>query len=471
MLFFEPVFIFFLIIVKITISLVKNDKKKLVLLISSYFFYGFWDWRFLGLIWISTLIDFVTGNLIYRSKKNNLKIKLLTISILSNLLVLSIFKYYNFFIESLNKVINQPNFFDTINIILPVGISFYTFQSMAYSIDVYKGRIKPTKNLIDFSNFIAFFPQLVAGPIEKAKNLLPQLEKFTGSSSNNFSRIIILLFLGYLKKVILADNIGVIVDINFLNYENLNSFDILFTLYLFSLQIYFDFSGYSDFARGIALVFGINLIKNFNQPYFSKSPKEFWSRWHISLSNWLKDYVYIPLGGNKNSFVKTNFNVMTTMLLGGLWHGASWNFVIWGIVHGLYLVVNNIALKVVKINYFFSKDLNLMNFVKIILTFFLILVTWLPFRSTNSQVTYSILESLFQLNFIINLDNLKLACILLFILLAIDLPAYIFKSHYYLEKLPKLLFYSLIILISVFGTLINLFINSTPNKPFIYFQF
>ena len=471
MLFFEPVFIIFLIIVKITISLVKNDKKKFVLLISSYFFYGFWDWRFLGLIWISTLIDFVTGNLIYRSKKNNLKIKLLTISILSNLLVLSIFKYYNFFIESLNKVINQPNFFDTINIILPVGISFYTFQSMAYSIDVYQGRIKPTKNLIDFSNFIAFFPQLVAGPIEKAKNLLPQLEKFTGSSSNNFSRIIILLFLGYLKKVILADNIGVIVDINFLNYENLNSFDILFTLYLFSLQIYFDFSGYSDFARGIALVFGINLIKNFNQPYFSKSPKEFWSRWHISLSNWLKDYVYIPLGGNKNSFVKTNFNVMTTMLLGGLWHGASWNFVIWGIVHGLYLVVNNIALKVVKINYFFSKDLNLMNFVKIILTFFLILVTWLPFRSTNSQVTYSILESLFQLNFIINLDNLKLACILLFILLAIDLPAYIFKSHYYLEKLPKLLFYSLIILISVFGTLINLFINSTPNKPFIYFQF
>ena len=471
MLFFEPVFIFFLIIVKITISLVKNDKKKLVLLISSYFFYGFWDWRFLGLIWISTLIDFVTGNLIYRSKKNNLKIKLLTISILSNLLVLSIFKYYNFFIESLNKVINQPNFFDTINIILPVGISFYTFQSMAYSIDIYQGRIKPTKNLIDFSNFIAFFPQLVAGPIEKAKNLLPQLENFTGSSSNNFSRIIILLFLGYLKKVILADNIGVIVDINFLNYENLNSFDILFTLYLFSLQIYFDFSGYSDFARGIALVFGINLTKNFNQPYFSKSPKEFWSRWHISLSNWLKDYVYIPLGGNKNSFVKTNFNVMTTMLLGGLWHGASWNFVIWGIVHGLYLVVNNIALKVVKINYFFSKELNLMNFVKIILTFFLILVTWLPFRSTNSQVTYSILESLFQLNFIINLDNLKLACILLFILLAIDLPAYIFKSHYYLEKLPKLLFYSLIILISVFGTLINLFINSTPNKPFIYFQF
>jgi len=471
MLFFEPVFIIFLIIVKITISLVKNDKKKFVLLISSYFFYGFWDWRFLGLIWISTLIDFVTGNLIYRSKKNNLKIKLLTISILSNLLVLSIFKYYNFFIESLNKVINQPNFFDTINIILPVGISFYTFQSMAYSIDIYQGRIKPTKNLIDFSNFIAFFPQLVAGPIEKAKNLLPQLENFTGSSSNNFSRIIILLFLGYLKKVILADNIGVIVDINFLNYENLNSFDILFTLYLFSLQIYFDFSGYSDFARGIALVFGINLTKNFNQPYFSKSPKEFWSRWHISLSNWLKDYVYIPLGGNKNSFVKTNFNVMTTMLLGGLWHGASWNFVIWGIVHGLYLVVNNIALKVVKINYFFSKELNLMNFVKIILTFFLILVTWLPFRSTNSQVTYSILESLFQLNFIINLDNLKLACILLFILLAIDLPAYIFKSHYYLEKLPKLLFYSLIILISVFGTLINLFINSTPNKPFIYFQF
>ncbi len=471
MLFFEPVFIFFLLTVKIIISFVKNDKKKLVLLVSSYFFYGFWDWRFLGLIWISTLIDFSIGNLIYRTKKKNLKIKLLTISIFSNLFILGIFKYYNFFIQSLNKAINEPNFFDTINIILPVGISFYTFQSMAYTIDIYHGKIRPTKNLIDFSNFISFFPQLVAGPIEKAKNLLPQLENFTGDSSKNFSRIIILLFFGYLKKVLLADNIGVIVDNNFLNYENLNLFDILFTLYLFSLQIYFDFSGYSDFARGIALVFGINLIKNFNQPYFSKSPKEFWSRWHISLSNWLKDYVYIPLGGNKNSFVRTNFNVMATMLLGGLWHGASWNFVLWGFIHGLYLIINNVILKIIKVNYFSSIKLSLINFLKIILTSFLILITWLPFRSTNSQITYSILESLFQFNFIINLDNLKLACILFFILLAIDLPAYIFKSHYYLEKLPRILFYSLLIIISVFGTLINLFVNSTPNKPFIYFQF
>ena len=471
MLFFEPVFVFFLLTIKIIINFVNNDKKKLVLLLSSYFFYGFWDWRFLGLIWVSTFIDFTIGNLIYKTIKKDLKIKLLIISIFSNLLILGVFKYYNFFIHSLNKIINEPNFFDTIYIILPVGISFYTFQSMSYTIDIYHGKIKPTKNLIDFSNFIAFFPQLVAGPIEKASNLLPQLENFTGYASKNFSRILILLFFGYIKKVILADNIGVIVDNNFLNYHSLNSFDILFTLYLFSLQIYFDFSGYSDFARGIALIFGINLIKNFNQPYFSKSPKEFWSRWHISLSNWLRDYVYIPLGGNKNSFVKTNFNVMTTMLLGGLWHGASWNFVLWGFIHGLYLVINNMFLKFIELNHFLSTKFNLINFLKIILTFIVILITWLPFRSNNFHTTYSILESLFQFNFIINSNDFKLACILFFILLIIDLPAYIFKSHYYLEKLPRLLFYSLIIIISIFGTLINLFINSTPSKPFIYFQF
>ena len=201
---------------------------------------------------------------------------------------------------------------------------------MAYTIDIYNHKIKPAKTLIDFANFIAFFPQLVAGPIEKAKNLLPQIENFRGSCSQDISKIIILIFFGYLKKVLLADNIGAIVDDKFFKHEVLNSFDILIVLFLFSLQIYFDFSGYSDFARGIALIFGINLIKNFNQPYFSKSPKEFWSRWHISLSNWLKNYVYIPLGGNKGSFLKTNINVMVTMILGGLWHGPSWNFVLWG---------------------------------------------------------------------------------------------------------------------------------------------
>ncbi len=471
MLFFEPIFIFFLLTVKIIISLVENNKKKLVLLLSSYFFYGFWDWRFLGLIWISTVIDYTVGKLIYKTVKKRSRVRLLLISISSNLLILGIFKYYNFFIHSLNKIIDQPNYFDTINIILPVGISFYTFQSMAYTIDIYNNKIKPAKTLIDFSNFIAFFPQLVAGPIEKAKNLLPQLENFKGSCSQNFSKIIILIFFGFLKKVLLADNIGVIVDNKFLNYEMLNSFDIILVLYLFSLQIYFDFSGYSDFARGVALIFGVNLIKNFNQPYFSMSPKEFWSRWHISLSNWLRDYVYIPLGGNKKGFIKTNFNVMATMILGGLWHGASWNFVLWGLIHGFYIVINNILLKVPKLNFSIRKKFNIINFLKIFFTFILILITWLPFRSNNYDITLSILESLFQFNFVVNMADLRLAFTFLIIFLIIDVPAYILKSHYYLKRLPKIIFYVLIISISIFGTLINLFINSTVNKPFIYFQF
>ena len=471
MLFFESTFLAFLIIVKVIITLVDDNKKKLVLLISSYFFYGFWDWRFLGLIWLSTLIDFSVGSLIYKTLRKDFKRYFLIISIVSNLFILGIFKYYNFFIFSLNQIINEPNLFNTIEIILPVGISFYTFQSMAYSIDIYYGRLKPASSFIDFANFIAFFPQLVAGPIEKAENLLPQLENFKGSYRNHISKIIILLFFGYFKKVLLADNIGVMVDENFTNLQTLNSFDIIFTLYLFSLQIYFDFSGYSDFARGIALIFGVDLMKNFNQAYFSKSPKEFWSRWHISLSNWLRDYVYIPLGGNKGSFIRTNVNVMVTMLLGGLWHGASWNFVFWGFLHAVYIIMNNIYLKFFKLKFFRNKELLSLNIIKIISTYTLILITWLPFRSNDFQITTLILNSLFKFDFLVNYESLKIAIFLFFILIIIDLPAYVLKTHYYLEKLPNRLLYFLVLLITVFGTVINFFINSFQSKPFIYFQF
>ena len=226
MLFFEPAFIYFLIIAKLLISLVDKKSKKLILLISSYFFYGFWDWRFLGLIWLSTIIDFSVGKLLFKAINNDIRKKLLYISISSNLLILCAFKYYNFFINSLNIIIGQSNYFNSLNIILPVGISFYTFQSMAYTIDIYNHKIKPAKTLIDFANFIAFFPQLVAGPIEKVKNLLPQIENFRGSCSQDISKIIILIFFGYLKKVLLADNIGVIVDDKFFKHEVLNSLDI-----------------------------------------------------------------------------------------------------------------------------------------------------------------------------------------------------------------------------------------------------
>jgi D-alanyl-lipoteichoic acid acyltransferase DltB (MBOAT superfamily) len=453
------------------LGLVNADKKKLILIISSYFFYGYWDWRFLGLIWLSTLIDFSIGNLIHKTLRKNIKLNLLIISIFSNLIILGIFKYFNFFVHSLNHFMNEENYFNTMEIILPVGISFYTFQSMAYTIDIYKARIKPAKTFIDFANFIAFFPQLVAGPIERAKNLLPQLQNFKGSYRNQLSRIIILLFLGYIKKVIFADNIGTIVDKNFIEYDIMNSFDVIFTLYLFSLQIYFDFSGYSDFARGIALIFGVDLMRNFNQPYFSKSPKEFWSRWHISLSNWLRDYVYIPLGGNKGSFIRTNINVLLTMLLGGLWHGASWNFVLWGFLHAIYILTNNLFIKLFKLKSKKNIGLYFKNTLQIFFTYILILITWLPFRSNDIDITTKILDSLLQLNFVVNYKSLKIAVFLLFVLIIIDLPAYLLKNYYYLEKLPKQLLYSLIFFLITFGVVINSFINSSPNKPFIYFQF
>ena len=471
MLFFEPTFLIFLITVKVAITLVNNDMKKLILLASSYFFYGFWDWRFLGLIWLSTIVDYYIGKLIYKTLNKYLKRYLLIISIASNLIILGFFKYYNFFILSLNQIVENPNLFNTLEIILPVGISFYTFQSMAYTIDIYYGRLKPSSSLINFANFIAFFPQLVAGPIERAKTLLPQLKNFRGSYHCHISKIVILLFFGYFKKVLLADNIGVIVDENFTNYEILNSFDILFTLFFFSLQIYFDFSGYSDFARGIALIFGIDLMINFNQAYFSKSPKEFWSRWHISLSNWLRDYVYIPLGGNKGSLLRTNINVMITMLIGGLWHGASWNFVFWGFLHGLYIIINNIYIKLFKLKLSINKESLFLNIFKMILTYALILITWLPFRSNDFQITILLLDSLFEFDFTVNYKNLKIGTFLFFVVLIIDLPAYILKTHYYLQQLPKKLLYFLILFLILFGTVINIFINSSPVKPFIYFQF
>ena len=471
MLFTEINFVYFIFVVVALQFVGNNTYKKVVLLSASYFFYGYWDWRFLSLIWISTIVDFMVGKAIYSSFDHKKRKRLLFISIFTNLSILGFFKYFNFFIDSFNYLTDRPEAFNTLHIILPIGISFYTFQTMSYTIDIYRNKLRPTKSILDFSNFVAFFPQLVAGPIERAKNLLPQMEKYSGVSSQYLKKAIILIFLGYVKKVFIADNIAPIVNHHFENYMLLNSFETFYALYLFSFQIYFDFSGYSDIARGLALLFGVNLIENFNQPYFSKSPTEFWSRWHISLSTWLKDYLYIPLGGNQAGLVRTNINLMATMLLGGLWHGASWNFVLWGGLHGFYLILNKIIRRY-KAQRKSRRVINNFTPIKILFTYLLILITWLPFRSNNLDVTISIFSNILNFTGNVSYSNVYTMLFLFVLLLSLDLPAYFLGTHLFLLKIPKMILTIIIAIVTIFGIMITLFLNPIDTaRPFIYFQF
>jgi len=471
MLFTEVNFFYFIIVV-IALNFVGNNTyKKFVLLLSSYFFYGYWDWKFLSLIWISTIVDFMVGKKIFETSNQKKRKRLLFISIFTNLGILGVFKYFNFFIDSFNYLIDKPEAFNTLCIILPIGISFYTFQTMSYTIDIYRYQLRPTNSFLDFSNFVAFFPQLVAGPIERAKNLLPQIEKYSGPSKQYLKKAIVLLFLGYLKKVFIADNIAPIVDHHFENYILLNSFEAFYALYLFSFQIYFDFSGYSDIARGLALLFGINLIENFNQPYFSKSPTEFWSRWHISLSTWLKDYLYIPLGGNRAGLIRTNINLMATMLLGGLWHGASWNFVLWGGLHGFYLVLNKIIRRYT-VQRKSRKTINSFSLLKLLFTNLLIIITWLPFRSNSLDMTTSVFYNILNFAGKISYSNVYTMLLLLLLLLLLDLPAYLLGTHLFLLNLPKTVLFVIIAIVIIFGIVITLFLDQEGiRQPFIYFQF
>ena len=313
--------------------------QNILLLIASYVFYGMWDWRFLSLILFSTIVDYFVA-LKINTLEHQTKRKLwLSVSIIFNLGLLGFFKYYNFFVDSWVDLVSMFGYHMqstwTLKVILPVGISFYTFQTMSYSFDVYYKKIKPTRDFLSFAAFVSFFPQLVAGPIERASNLLHQItNKRTFNYNQSVSGLKLILW-GLFKKVVIADALGPLVDDIFTNYNSYPSSTLILGAVFFSFQIYGDFSGYSDIAIGTSRLFGFNLMKNFSFPYFSRDIAEFWRRWHISLSTFLKDYLYIPIGGNKHGAIRTNINLMITMLLGGLWHGASWNFITWGAINGV----------------------------------------------------------------------------------------------------------------------------------------
>ena len=392
-------FAFLAIVLPIYFVLRTQRQRAVHLLIASYVFYGYWDWRFCSLLAISTIADFIIGKRLHQADGDKARRTLLFLSLFINLSILGFFKYFDFFVGSVEAVVHGFGMnvdFLHLHIILPVGISFYTFQTLSYTFDIYRRRMEPTESLLDFALFVSFFPQLVAGPIERASALLPQIAKLGNPTRDQVEKGLVLISMGFLRKVLIGDTSGRIVDHIFGQDQLYKSPELLVALVLFGVQIYADFSGYSSIARGLGRLLGVELMRNFEQPYLSANITEFWRRWHISLSSWLKDYLYIALGGNRKGSLKTYRNLMLTMLLGGLWHGASWNFVIWGGLHGLYLAVHKLFVgdKKVRTHYHYEGPTSFVRYLaSMAVTNLLVLLAWLFFRADSFAQSGRFLQS------------------------------------------------------------------------------
>lgn len=412
MLFNSLEFLIFLPIVFSIYWLLSKDLKtqNLFLLASSYFFYGWWDWRFLFLIAFSSLIDYIIGKQLHLSASAKRRKWLLAISVSINLGFLGLFKYYNFFIDSFAEAFTLLGFSldpERLDIVLPIGISFYTFQTLSYSIDVFRRKLKPSNDILSFFAFVSFFPQLVAGPIERATNLLPQF-----NSKRIFDRFKAIdglrqILWGLFKKVVIADNCADLANQIFNHSSEYSGSTLLFGAVMFAFQIYGDFSGYSDIAIGTARLFGFSLMKNFAFPYFSRDMAEFWRRWHISLSTWFRDYLYIPLGGSRGSRWESVRNTFIIFTVSGFWHGANWTFVFWGILNAIYFLPllllgkNRVHIDVSENRGFFPF---LKDGVKIIRTFFLTVIAWIFFRSENVGQAFSIFGEIFSISLFESLE-------------------------------------------------------------------
>ncbi len=380
--------------------------QNLLIVISSYIFYGWWDWRFLFLIALTSLSSFSSGLLLEYFEDHSRRKKIIcAINIILNIGILSIFKYFNFFIDNLNSLLGTLNYhldWVTINIILPVGISFYTFQALSYTIDVYQKKLPVTHDIIEFFAYISFFPQLVAGPIERATNLLPQFQSKRHFEYAHAVDGLRQMLWGFFKKLVVADNCAIIVNDYWNFYQDLPGVTLFMLGVLFSFQIYCDFSGYSDIAIGCARLFGFNLMRNFNFPYFSRSIPEFWRRWHISLTTWFRDYIYFPLGGSRcNKWIIIR-NVYIVWAISGLWHGANWTFVCWGLFHASLLAIYNLfgINSKYKQNVAYGRVLpNIREFFQMVITFFLAVIGWIIFRSENMTQAQEFLLSMVNNNF------------------------------------------------------------------------
>ncbi len=386
--------LFFAVVITLYWRLGFRNQNRL-LLAASYLFYGWWDWRFLALMLLSSSIDYFCGLGLGRTDDPSKRKRLLWTSMTANLVILGFFKYFNFFIDSLDSTLDSAGvdwLAPSLNIVLPVGISFYTFQSMSYGIDVYRRELKPIRSFFDFALFVSYFPQLVAGPIERATALAPQITTpRLRPDRTKVAEAFSLILVGLVKKVVVADLAAEVANDVFSRSGEAGFFELLIGVYCFAIQIYGDFSGYSDMARGVSRLLGIELMENFKQPYFSATITEFWRRWHISLSQWLRDYLYIPLGGNRKGPRRTYINLALTMLLGGLWHGAAWTFVVWGALQGLYLMAERAT--------GFDKGPTSRGaaIARTLFTFHLTCLAWIFFRADNFGQAWEVLEGLVTL--------------------------------------------------------------------------
>ena len=353
MLFDSPAYFVFLIPVVLLYWRLNRRQQNIFLLLASYFFYGWWDWRFLALMIGSTMVDFLIARKIDPSRSDANRKKWLIFSLLLNFSILGTFKYFNFFVDSFTSALSVLGIHNIplplIRILLPPGISFYTFQEVAYIVDVYKGRLEPAKSFVEYGLFVSLFPHLIAGPIQRPGHLLPQVQKDRTFDADRFFDGLMLIFSGLLRKCVVADNCALLANAAFGGqFGQPNLWVVLIGTYAFAWQVYGDFSGYSDIARGSAQLMGFHFMVNFRQPYLSRRLQEFWRRWHISLSTWLRDYLYIPLGGSAGGKLKTSLNLFTTMILAGLWHGANWTYVIFGAIHGVVLSAERYILPATK---------------------------------------------------------------------------------------------------------------------------
>lgn len=471
MLFNSLQFLIFFPLVCIIYFILRSNKSRIpFLLIASYYFYMNWNPAYAILILTSTLLTYLCGIFVEKYNKEKHRKKLfLTISLIINFSILFVFKYFNFINDSVFSIMeyfgirwNVPN----LDVLLPVGISFYTFQAVGYSIDVYRGTIKAEKSFITYALFVSFFPQLVAGPIERAKNLLPQFHEEHKFNYNNAVEGLKLMLWGFFMKICVADTLSEYVNAVFNNVEHHNGTSLILATIFFTFQIYCDFGGYSNIAIGAARVMGFRLMENFHRPYFSLNIKEFWRRWHISLSSWFMDYVYIPLGGNRVKYPRHLLNLMITFLVSGIWHGANWTFVLWGALHGSYLVIGNIFRRYI---YTPKYTTVISKIFSTLFCFVIVSFAWIFFRANNVNDAFLIIEKIFTQQGQLFVDELSFALGFagLFILMIKDFKDnFNINIHFMHSKNVVIRYISVVALI----TYIILF-GSFGSGQFIYFQF
>jgi len=473
-LFNSIIFIIFSIVFFSFFWIIKKQKKQIFwayIILFSFIFYGWWDWRFLFLIILSGFIDFFAGKLIYQFPKY--KKYFLFLSLVGNIGILGLFKYSRFILEQIELLLyycdinvelieNIPEFI----YVLPIGISFYTFQSMSYTIDIYRGDLVPTNNVLKFFAYLSMFPQLVAGPIVRSKTLMPQLERLKLTNEIERWHGLKLIVFGFFKKVLLADNIAPLVNTAFVDINKTDSSLYWWMVMLgFSFQIYLDFSGYTDIARGLAKWMGFHFKMNFNHPYLSSSLREFWRRWHISLSTWFRDYVYIPLGGSKKGRFRSHLNMWITMIISGFWHGASWNFIIWGCLHAIYLSIE----RLLKWPKMFNKVLT--EKFAVLFIMIQIILAWVFFRAQSISDSLKILRNMLYLNtdmdFKLNVDIKNGLYFVLFAVI-IEYGLLKFKLRNIITN-KRTLYYLEIALLAVIVSF-TIFLRGKGHE-FIYFQF